>query len=111
MSRRRITSECKVLRKQLAIDAIRELAMDDMNWKCDYLDWHNKKQLAAQRSYEQWALEELILHIEKSNKSPIPATEEFAEKMDNFACMSGNLMFSIAYDTALYALDTLLLAE
>ena len=95
--------------KACAIQIIKELAMDDMNWRSDYLTWHDKKQLLAQRSYEQWALDELVRWLKKSKKNPIDATEEFCKRMDDYACMSGNIMFSIAYDAGLYALDTLLM--
>ena len=96
--------------KAYAISVIRELSMDEMLWRDDFMSWRGKKQMAAQRSYEQWALEELIMHIRKSHKPPIVATEEFCKKMDDYAC-SGDIMFSIAYDAGLYALDMLLTAE
>ncbi len=107
MSQRTKNATRNYLKKQ-AIDIIDELKMDSMSWRCDYLDWKNKKQLAAQRSYEQWALDELKEFIRKSNKRPMDATEEFIQKMDDYACMSGNIMFSIAYDAATCALDALL---
>lgn len=96
--------------KAYAISIIRELSMDERSWANDYMSWRGKKQMAAQRCYEQWALEELILHIRKSHKPPIDAAEEFCKKMDSYAC-SGDIMFSIAYDAGLYALDMLLTAE
>lgn len=62
-----------------------------------------------QRTYGLWAIEELIAILNSDdNKHPIDIISDFASKMDNYACMAHpdvRWIFSIAYDTAMNALD------
>ena len=73
----------------------------------DMIKYRNKD-LAIIRSYEEWALEELIRYICENDKgSIIDRVEEFRKKMDDYAC-KGNYAFSIAYDVTTCILDYLI---
>ena len=67
-----------------------------------------RSQYFDQIVYENWARKELMIHI-KNSKAPTVtmAVEEFAAKMDEFACMDSKygFGFSVAYDLAMDVLD------
>ena len=61
-----------------------------------------------QRSYSQFAADELLRLLENDNSTPpIMIIEDFVAKMDKYACMStsNSFIFSVAYDTAIYFLE------
>lgn len=62
-----------------------------------------------QRAYGLWAVEEIISILEKDDsKHPVDLISDFAERMDKYACMAHpdvRWIFSVAYDTAMNALD------
>ena len=67
-----------------------------------------KKELFAQQSYAIWAAKEIYLLLcENETYPPECVVEEFANKMDNYACKrkETSFMFSIARDTAIDILD------
>lgn len=64
-----------------------------------------------QRSYQRWAVDEILRAIEKSNSAPpIVAVEDFIRKMDEFSCKNHrtSIIFSVAYDVATDILDLLI---
>ena len=100
------------MNRPTAISLIKELACDEMSWRDDF-HWKTKKQELAQRSYEQWTIDEIIRWLKKSKKKDaLEALEEFNKRMDDYACSTkdnpGNIMFSIAYDTGMYVYDYLM---
>lgn len=63
------------------------------------------------RSYEEWAIDEVIDILEANQESePIPLVEKFIKKMDEYSCYNEktSFMFSTAKDTAVCILDLLL---
>lgn len=64
-----------------------------------------------QRSYQKWAVDEIIRSIERSKSvPPITVIEDFIYKMDDFSRSSRkrSMMFSVAHDVAADILDLLL---
>lgn len=65
----------------------------------------------SQVSYTKWAaIEILYLLKEKYYLPPLTVLEDFANKMDTYACLNkGNtFMFSVAYDTTMNIIDILI---
>ena len=70
--------------------------------------WHLPKGHFEQRSYQKWAVNEVIKYIRESETvSPIEAVEKFVYKM-NALSRKKNVIFSIAYDVATDILDFLI---
>ena len=69
-----------------------------------------KKGIFEQRSYQQWASKEVLKAIEEYDGNPEYAIEDFMSKMDNYACKNpkSGMIFSIAYDTAVWMLDVVI---
>ena len=68
------------------------------------------EQVRLLRSTINWAEKETWDWIKKSNYPPVTACEEFANKMDDYACKNKHqsVIFSIAKDVAMNILDELL---
>ncbi len=68
------------------------------------------KKLFEQRCYQEWAVKEVLRAIETSDLPPYMVAEEFAEKMDEYACLKErtSFMFSVAHDTAEWIIEILL---
>ncbi len=64
-----------------------------------------------QRSYQKWAVDEIVKSIESSRFTPpIMVVEDFIRKMDDFSCSNhkNSIIFSIAHDVATDILDMLI---
>lgn len=62
------------------------------------------------RSYQKWAVEEMVRRIERERTlSPSIAVEQFAQKMEQFSRgkKKEDTMFAVAYDVAKDILDIL----
>ena len=72
--------------------------------------WGLPKAVFEERSYQKWAVDEVLRAIEKSNLPPLMVAEAFSHKMDEYACMkeSSSWMFSVAHDTAEWIVNLLL---
>lgn len=80
------------------LSAIREYADELIEPQCLF-----PRDLFAQRSYQQWAVDEILKSIKESKSIPtITVLEDFIRKMDDFSCRGGEggLIFSVAYDVA-----------
>ena len=66
-----------------------------------------KKAEMATKSYQEWAFEELINEIERSDLPPTLVMENLYHKFDDYACRSkhNGMIFSIASDAILVILD------
>lgn len=67
-----------------------------------------KRKYFDQKSYSNWAANEVLLYVQKhSDMSPIEAIEEFAKKVDRYSVKNPNTsyIFSVAYDVAMDILD------
>lgn len=64
----------------------------------------------AQRSYQIWAIDEILSEINKSSSPVSLIVESFAKKMDSYSCSGkSGWIFSVAHDIALWILDNLLI--
>ncbi len=72
--------------------------------------WGMPKGYFDQLSYHNWAVEEIIQEIEKSDMPPMLVVEEFINKMDDYSCNNrkNSRMFSIAKDAGEWVLDVLI---
>lgn len=64
-----------------------------------------------QRSYQKWAVDEILKSIERSKFiPPIMVVENFIRKMDDFSCRNKktSFIFSVAHDMAEDILDVLI---
>lgn len=64
-----------------------------------------------QRSYQKWAVDEIIRNIESSKFTPpIMVVESFIRKTDSFSCSNhkNSIIFSIAHDVATDIFDMML---
>lgn len=92
--------------KDYVLTIIREYAYE--RWKDPRA--RLSKERFKQRSYQQWAVNEITRSIEtNSYAAPIIAVEEFACKMDNYSLKNDGTrnMFSVAHDVACDILDML----
>lgn len=67
-----------------------------------------------QRSYQMWAVDEILKSIgESKSVSPIAVVEDFVRKMDKFSCSNrkNSVIFSVAHDVAINILDMLLVMK
>lgn len=62
------------------------------------------------RSYTQWAVNEVLRAIEKSDLPPLLVAEAFSNKMNDYACAkeSSSWKFSVAHDAAEWIVNLLL---
>ena len=66
------------------------------------------KELFQQQAYSLWAAKEIYFRLAKNETySPAYLVEDFANKMDDYACKrkETSFMFSIAHDVAIDILD------
>lgn len=64
-----------------------------------------------QRSYQRWAVDEILKNIEESKFTPpVLVVEDFIRKMDDFSCKNkkAGIIFSVARDVAIDILDVLI---
>ena len=68
------------------------------------------KKYFDQLSYHNWAVNEIIREIEKSDMPPMLVVESFISKMEDCACRNkkNSRMFSIAKDAGEWVLDILI---
>lgn len=61
-----------------------------------------RKECFEYRSYQRWAVNEIIKAVKESDQHPRRTIEDFMERMDDYSCRNLNtsLMFSIAKDVA-----------
>lgn len=69
-----------------------------------------KKGCFDNRSYTKWATYEVLYAIECYEGEPEDAIELFMSKMNRYACLNqkSGIIFSIAYDVAVWMLDLLI---
>ena len=69
---------------------------------------HWDKERFKQQAYSVFTADEILrlLH-EDEDRSPLVIIEDYANKMDNYACRGGKMsfLFSVAYDVAINILD------
>lgn len=91
------------MNRNYILSAIRECADGVMESQYPF-----PRDLFAQRSYQKWAVDEIIKSIEESKSiPPITVLDDFIRKMNDFACRGGEggFIFSVAYDIAIEILN------